>query len=108
MKFVLSRVVAVGLCLVAGAAHADQFKSLTMEFGADRMGGDYRSFTLNTNDPLACQVECAQDNTCQAYTFVPAGILTFEPRGPVGRCYLKNSQPAPSQYPGLISGRKFP
>lgn len=108
MKKILFPCALLGALLFAGAASADQYHSLTMEFGADRMGSDYKSLELTTNDPLACQVQCAQDSTCKAYTFVPAGILTFESRGPVPRCYLKNAEPAMSKYPGLISGKKLP
>jgi hypothetical protein len=108
MKNYMSRLVLVFAFCFSGAAHADAFNSLTMEFGADRWGSDYKSFELSTNDPLACQIQCAQDSLCKAYTFVPAGILTFESRGPVPRCYLKNAEPATSKYPGLISGRKLP
>jgi len=93
---------------VTQSASADQFKSLTMEFGADRLGADYKDFVATDNNPLNCQVSCAQDTACKAYTFVPAGILTFEPRGPVPRCYLKQSVPAPTVYKGLISGAKLP
>ncbi|MCI5180613.1 MAG: hypothetical protein D3911_15105 [Candidatus Electrothrix sp. AW3_4] len=93
---------------IFSTGYADQYRSLTMEFGADRLGGDYKSFEMNTNDPLWCQVSCAQDNKCKAYTFVPAGILTFESRGPVGRCYLKSTANKPTQYKGLISGMKLP
>lgn len=106
-------ILAVGLLIgtfvsVPSSASADQFKSLTMEFGADRPGSDYKDFIPADNNPLSCQVACAQDAACKAYTFVPAGILTFESRGPVPRCYLKNSAPAPTVYKGLISGAKLP
>lgn len=108
MKIHMFRCAVALTFLFAGVAQADSYNSLTMEFGADRMGSDYKSIELTTNDPLACQIQCAQDGLCKAYTFVPAGILTFESRGPVPRCYLKNAEPAPSKYPGLISGRKLP
>ncbi len=93
---------------IFSTGYADQYRSLTMEFGADRPGSDYKNFEMNTNDPLWCQVSCAQDDKCKAYTFVPAGILTFESRGPVGRCYLKSKVPKQTQYKGLISGKKLP
>lgn len=78
-----------------------------MESGADRRGKDYRSFVTATNDPLQCQVACAQEAKCKAYTFVPAGTLTFEKRGPVPRCYLKSAIPKRVVYKGLISDRKL-
>ncbi|MCI5118778.1 MAG: hypothetical protein D3920_14005 [Candidatus Electrothrix sp. AW2] len=58
---------------------------------------------MNTNDPLLCQVSCAQDDKCKAYTFVPVGTV-----GPVGRCCLKSTANKPTQYKGLISGIKLP
>ncbi|MEA5531305.1 PAN domain-containing protein [Dolichospermum sp. UHCC 0684] len=106
---ILAVVLLIGtFVFVPQSALADQFKSLTMEFGADRSGSDYRDTVQTDNNPLNCQVSCAQDTACKAYTFVPAGILTFEPRGPVARCYLKNSRPQPTRYKGLISGAKLP
>ncbi|NET65742.1 MAG: hypothetical protein F6K63_15645 [Moorea sp. SIO1G6] len=103
----------IGLTLMlqlftASPAYADQFHSITMEFGADRGGADYKSIEMTSNDPLGCQVLCAQDSACKAYTFVPAGILTFEQRGPIPRCYLKNNAQPQSVYKGLISGKKLP
>ncbi len=71
--------VIVGFALIiAYPAQADQYRSITMEFGADRAGADYKNIELSSNDPFACQILCAQDGNCKAYTFVPAGILTFE------------------------------
>jgi hypothetical protein len=105
---ILAVVLLIGtFVFVPQSALADQFKSLTMEFGADRLGSDYRDTVQTDNNPLNCQVSCAQDTACKAYTFVPAGILTVE-RGPVARCFLKNSQPEPTLYRGLISGAKLP
>ncbi|MBC6478712.1 MAG: PAN domain-containing protein [Hormoscilla sp. GM7CHS1pb] len=95
------------LVFIATPAYADKFHSLTMEFGADRQGADYKNIEMESNDPFGCQVLCAQDSECKAYTFVPAGILTFEARGPIPRCYLKTNAQQQSEYKGLISGMKL-
>ncbi|NEO90244.1 MAG: hypothetical protein F6K56_08265 [Moorea sp. SIO3G5] len=88
-------------------AYADQFRTITMEFGADRPGGDYQNFEMTSNDPLRCQVRCAQESRCKAYTFVPVGIFIFESRGVVSRCYLKNRVPSQKVHLGMISGKKL-
>ena len=108
MKSVLTAVAMVSALVSVTPVHADAYRSITMEFGADRPGADYRNVQLTTNDPLACQVLCAQDNACRAYSFVPAGALTLDPRGPIARCYLKNLVPAQRSFPGVISGWKLP
>jgi PAN domain len=101
----------IGLAaLASNDAFANQFNTITMEFGADRAGYDYKTVELTTNDPLACQVICIKDNVCRAYTFAPAGYASAAyGTGASPLCLLKNSDASLlTPKPGLISGRKLP
>jgi hypothetical protein len=59
------------------------------EPGADRLGGDYRSITLERADWHLCQTECNNDGRCQAWTYAKPGF-----KDPTrAKCYLKDSIP---------------
>ncbi len=71
-----------------------------IEYGANRIGGDYKRFDVSaTSCPQQCAKACAKDELCQAWSFVRAG----EPKA---GCYLKKSQPAPTQDACCDSGVK--
>jgi hypothetical protein len=69
-----------------------------LEANTDRPGGDYRSFRATTNSPYECQAACADDASCQAWTFVPAGT------GAHAACSLKHEVPATVPRTGIVSG----
>jgi hypothetical protein len=69
------------------------------ENDTNRYGGDYRSIDLSQPRPLWCSYYCSQDGRCKSYTYVPPGV-----QGPQAKCWLKDSTPATSYAPGLMSG----
>ena len=93
----IKRVIAVtvfALCAMLSPLNA-------MEYGVDRPGGDYKDFNLNVNDPNACRQACMNEAGCKAWTFVRPGH-----QGPIPRCWLKNTVPAPKDASCCISGVK--
>jgi hypothetical protein len=70
-----------------------------LEFNTNRQGAD-----LNSGDEVRraddCSSLCAQDNRCQAMTFVQ------HPNGVGGICWLKNVAKDPLPQPGMTSAAK--
>lgn len=62
--------------------------SFTVENNTDRPGGDYQNFDLSEAKYQLCQNACANDSSCQAYTYVRPGV-----QGSKARCWLKNTVP---------------
>lgn len=69
-----------------------------LEVNTDRPGGDYQSFRATTHSPYECQAACADDASCQAWTFVPAGA------GANAACSLKREVPTAVPSTGTVSG----
>jgi hypothetical protein len=69
------------------------------ETNIDRPGMDYLNFDLPSAYPMGCQAACAQDERCQAYTYVRPGV-----QGPSARCWLKYGVPAAVSNNCCISG----
>jgi hypothetical protein len=65
----------------------------------DRPGGDYVHYKMNTANYSHCAYWCSQDNQCQAFTYVPPGV-----QGNTAMCWLKNTIPAKTYAPGMVSG----
>jgi LCCL domain-containing protein/PAN domain-containing protein len=76
-------------------------QTLSMEYGIDRPGSDFKNFDLSEVRPELCQAECAMDFNCKAYTDVKPGI-----QGPNARCWLKSSVPAQVSNSCCVSGAK--
>lgn len=74
----------------------------SMEWDTNRYGQDYRGFELEAANPTLCQNACANESTCQAWTYVKENI-----QGPKPRCWLKHSIPSPSQSSCCVSGTKI-
>lgn len=74
--------------------------SVTLEYGMDKLGGDYRHFTTG-RDPEACRQACADDAMCKSYTFVKPGV-----KGPDAICFLKSSVPPSVANACCVSGAK--
>jgi hypothetical protein len=74
---------------------------VTREQGTDRPGMDYRNFELVDANPGLCAQQCAEENRCKAYTFVPPGV-----QGKNARCWLKGDVPGKQSQQGLVSGLK--
>jgi hypothetical protein len=71
-----------------------------VEFGFDRLGGDYRSFETTPHaDGKLCADACGGDNRCRAWTYVRPGYA-----GGAARCYLKSRVTPPRRRPCCISG----
>lgn len=85
--------------VLAGPALAD---TVSLEPGMDRMGGDYKNFTISQNDPALCRKACLDDASCKAFTFVKPGI-----KGPAGVCFMKSSAVAATPNPCCTSGMKL-
>lgn len=70
-----------------------------LEFNTNRQGGD-----LNSGEEVRgaddCSSLCAQDNRCQAMTFVQ------HPNGVGGICWLKNVAKDPLPQPGMTSAAR--
>jgi hypothetical protein len=71
-----------------------------LEFGIDRLGGDYREFSIPADaSGEGCNAACEGDNKCRAWTYVRPGYI-----GPSARCYLKDKLTRPRHKPCCISG----
>lgn len=77
-------------------ARNEQFR---LEYDWDRPGSDYAQQA--EPNPESCRAACADNGTCQAFTFVksPAGSST-------GQCFLKRTVPAAVANPCCISGKR--
>ena len=69
------------------------------EPGVNRWGGDYVSYAMSKAEYSHCAYWCSQDTQCHAFTYVPPGV-----QGSTAMCWLKDSVPAASYAPGLVSG----
>jgi hypothetical protein len=71
-----------------------------VEYGIDRSGGDYKSFTTRP-DPAgaACRSACDADHRCRAWSYVRPGYGSAS-----ARCYLKSRVTRPRHKPCCISG----
>ncbi|MCL6755064.1 hypothetical protein KBT16_30460 [Nostoc sp. CCCryo 231-06] len=76
--------------------------TVTAEFGRDRAGSDYRSFTTSSAFASVCQQSCVNDNRCSAYTYVRPGV-----QGARAVCYFKSVTPAPTPNSCCVSGVKL-
>jgi hypothetical protein len=71
-----------------------------IEFGIDRVGGDYRSFEMPPQpEGEACAEACKGEARCRAWTYLRPGYA-----GPAARCYLKSRITRPRTKPCCISG----
>jgi hypothetical protein len=70
-----------------------------IELNTDRFGMDYQDFIAP--DVRACQLQCANEAQCRAFSFAQPGTL-----GPQGRCWLKHTAPPASPRQGFASGVK--
>jgi hypothetical protein len=72
-----------------------------LEMDTNRWGSDYHSFQYDNPSPELCQAECARDNRCRAWTYVPPDNAKR------ATCWLKNAIPGASYGKGLVSGVKW-
>ena len=72
-----------------------------VEYATDRLGGDYKSFTLGQADPALCQASCNSEASCKAWTYVKPGF-----QGAQARCWLKSSVPVAKANACCASGIK--
>ena len=89
-------------CCTSGVSGAGvvEPRNAEIEFGIDRLGGDYRNFdTPPESSGAACAAACRADNRCRAWTYVRPGYI-----GPTARCFLKSQVKAPRRKPCCISG----
>jgi hypothetical protein len=93
--------VAAGCCAsgVRGAGVIEP-RSDPIEFGIDRVGGDYRSLELAA-DPSgkSCAAVCVGESQCRAWTYARPGY-----GGASASCYLKDRVTRPQHRPCCISG----
>lgn len=72
---------------------------MTMDYGYDRPGMDYKDFEITLAGDLpedVCSGECYSDEFCKAYAFEKSS----------SHCWLKNDIPDQMELPGVISGIK--
>ena len=94
LKFVFPiRAGIVALLLCANAAQGQ----INREQNINRQGCDYTHFTTANADQ--CQTSCQQDQSCEAYTWVPQA-------GNQGVCWLKDAVPEPTANTTWVSGVK--
>lgn len=84
-----------------GSGNAVRVDTVTRESATDRPGRDYRNFDLDHPNPGLCAQACAEDDRCEAYTYVSPGR-----QGPNARCWLKDQVPGKRSQQGLVSGVK--
>ena len=93
--------VASGCCVsgVRGAGVIEP-RSDPIEFGIDRVGGDYRNLELPA-DPSgkSCAAACTGEAQCRAWTYARPGYV-----GPAATCFLKDRVTSPLHRPCCISG----
>lgn len=83
---------------LATVSSQDRF---TVENNTDRPGGDYKDFDLSEAKYQLCQNACANDSSCQSYTYVRPGV-----QGSAARCWLKNTVPTAGGSSCCVSGVK--
>jgi hypothetical protein len=89
-------------CCVSGVRGASAAEPVTkdLEFGIDRLGGDYRNFeTPADNSGAACSAACKSEQQCHAWTYVRPGY-----QGAAAHCYLKSKVTVPRHKPCCLSG----
>ena len=69
--------------------------------GIDRPGSDFTSFNLPAANPAMCQQQCADNNSCRAWTYVNPGVQRVQ-----ARCWLKASIPLEKASSCCTSGIK--
>ncbi len=79
----------------------------------DIPGGDYANFPLLRDTQRACQLACAADVRCTAYTYVGRGREALDGNNPAPHCFLKGDgrpipafQSRPDRY--IHSGKRKP
>jgi hypothetical protein len=89
-------------CCVSGVRGAGVIepRSDPIEFGIDRIGGDYRSLEL-APDPSgkSCAAVCVGEPQCRAWTYARPGY-----GGASASCFLKDRVTSPQHRPCCISG----
>lgn len=75
-------------------------KKQTRELNVNRAGHDYAS--ANLSDPVLCELACAFDARCKAYTHVAAGVVGLQ-----AKCSLKDARGTPASLTGATSGVKL-
>ena len=89
-------------CCVSGVKGGGVIEPRTgeIEYGIDRLGGDYRNFETTANaDGKVCAEACKGEARCRAWTYVRPGYA-----GAAARCYLKSRVTRPRRKPCCISG----
>jgi len=89
-------------CCVSGVRGAGVIEPRRggMEFGIDRLGGDYKYLDVPIDAGMtACQAACKADNHCRAWTYARPGYVSVTPR-----CYLKDKLKPPRRKPCCVSG----
>jgi hypothetical protein len=72
--------------------------SCNLSKNIDRPGSDIRS-GFDVQYPFECREACLEEDNCQSFTFVKAGIQAEQPQ-----CWIKDSKPEPSDNDCCISG----
>ncbi|WP_158079767.1 phosphatidylinositol-specific phospholipase C domain-containing protein [Archangium sp. Cb G35] len=73
----------------------------SLDFGVDRIGGDYTAFSLVEARPELCRNACLADAPrCTAFNYIQPGVFTRQ-----ARCFLKQGTPPPPvATPNAVSG----
>jgi PAN domain len=87
-------------CCESGPRNYISKSDLRAEDKINRPGSDFKNF--DTAGWETCQIACAQNESCNSWTYVRPGV-----QGPSGRCWLKNRVARPVADPNTVSGVKF-
>ncbi|WNG19050.1 phosphatidylinositol-specific phospholipase C domain-containing protein [Cystobacter fuscus] len=73
----------------------------SIDFGVDRVGGDYTAFALQEARPELCRNACLADAPrCTSFNYIKPGVFTRH-----ARCFLKQGEPPqPVSNPNAVSG----
>jgi len=74
---------------------------VSWEPGTNRVGSDYRNFSLSGDRPGLCARQCEAEKECRAFTYVKPGV-----QGSDARCWLKDAVPRPRDRDCCVSGVK--
>lgn len=72
-----------------------------MSVNVNRPGSDIANLALPTPNPALCQQQCADNSSCQSWTYVNPGL-----QGPQAHCWIKATMPIQQADPCCVSGLK--
>lgn len=96
-----------GTILISNNQAQAQFfgTNLTVEYGVDRPGHDYKGSAVTSLGQ--CVELCAKDSNCQSYTYVKKYQQPPHKDNQSALCHLKKAKSGQVRDSGMISGHKY-